>query len=142
MQELFFDQTHPKVLLNLNDKQEDDRNSAASDYSDKVAEKAGGDNGEFTTVKGLNTWNQLPYSNRLELYDAWNFVIAAGNFMHIVACFFYIFPRWLIYLGTLKVLLGFGTFLVLIAITKYAQYNQRDNVLPATVANTSGPMLR
>jgi len=62
--------------------------------------------------------------------------------MHIIACFFYIFPRWLIYLGTLKVLLGFGTFLVLLAITKYSQYDQRANVLPATVANTSGPMLR
>ena len=127
------------MLLNL-DKQEDLKKSTASDYSEQVGVNAGAN--EFTTVKGLNTWNQLPYAKRLELYDVWNLVIATGNFMHVIACFFYIFPRWLIYLGTLKVLLGFGIFLVLVAITRYSQTNQRANVLPATVANTSGPMLR
>lgn len=62
----------------------------------------------------------MPFSNRLELYDGWNLVIVVGNFMHIITCFFYIFPRWLIYLGTLKVVQGFGTFAVVLALTKYS----------------------
>jgi hypothetical protein len=55
MRELFFEKIKQKVLLNLNDKKEELRSSASSEYSEKVAENA--KENEFTTVEGLNTWN-------------------------------------------------------------------------------------
>ena len=40
MRELFFDKIKQKVLLNLNDKQEELRKSVASEYSEKIAQNA------------------------------------------------------------------------------------------------------
>jgi len=48
MRELFFEKIKQKVLLNLNDKQEELRNSATSKYSEEVSGNAKGN--EFTTV--------------------------------------------------------------------------------------------
>ena len=91
-------------------------------------------------MQQLNSWGSLPIEQKLKLVDYWDFIIIASNFCHITSILLEIFPVDESQFQTQ--LMGLGTFLIWITLTSYLKYDDEINVMPATVMNVSGPLLR
>lgn len=82
--------------------------------------------------KSYNSWSQLPLAQKLQIVDIWTLVIIASNFFHMVGLIFILFPNIKALQYYEDLLLGLGTFLIIVSLQKYIQHYDDINVLPAT----------
>ena len=67
------------------------------------------------------------------IVDYWTFVILLSNMLHIIGLIFVMFPNDSIYLKQQDFMIGTGTALCWLSLTKYLQYSKEFYTLPGTM---------
>jgi len=92
-----------------------------------------------SSVKQLNSWSSLPFRQRLQVVDVWTLVTIVSNVFHFVGVILIMFPEFnsFKYQKLDDFMIGLGTFLIILSLTSYLQFDEALNILPATVMNVT-----
>ena len=88
--------------------------------------------------KKLNSWQQMPFKQKMQLIDYWTVIIVISNLIHLFGVILEIQPDDEVISSYKNNLIGMGTFLIWLSLTKYLQYNKELFILPATFTNSAG----
>jgi hypothetical protein len=86
-----------------------------------------------TGVDITNSWSQLPFSKKMLIVDYWTLCILLSNMLHILGFVFLIIPMDDVYVKQQDFMIGCGTSLCWLSVTKYLQYSKDFYTLPATM---------
>jgi hypothetical protein len=88
----------------------------------------------------MNTWDHLPFKQKMLLVDYWTLSIIFANVAHIIGMLMILSPSSSI-IQSQNVIIGCGTGLIWLSLTKYLQYNKEMYALPGTMLGAGRQIL-